>query len=131
MRKNKDEDARFVTTLTDPMTKKKREVVISVVGGQLLIHVEGYGDKCSINGEGQPIMLDWMAGRLEVIVWSNINEEDPTHYIRMEGAMESERIEEDDNLAHSHIEHADPIGTSKRKKDLEKEIAISNKSSKK
>ena len=132
MNKNKDYngDAIFITCLTDPITKKKREVVINVVGGQLGIRIEGYGDKCSADGKGQPIMLDYMANRLEVVVWSNINEEDPTHYIKMEGAMEKNRVD-DDNCAHSHAEHSDPIETSKNRKSLDKEIAISSKSSKK
>jgi hypothetical protein len=57
----------------------------------ILICPEGYGEKSAKDGEGAPIMIEKYDGKLRVIVWSDINLEDPTHTIEMEGAKEDNR----------------------------------------
>ena len=57
------------------------------------IQVEGYGDKYSNDGEGFPILIEYYEGKLRLVVWSDINKDDPTHIIDMENAKESNRNE--------------------------------------
>lgn len=54
---------------------------------------EGYGDFCSQDGSGSPIIIEYYQGELRIIVWANINQEDPTHVISLEGAKEIYRKE--------------------------------------
>ena len=61
----------------------------------ILLEAEGYGNR---TGEGVPgegyndiVMLEYYGDKLRVIVWSDINQEDPTHIIEMENARESNR----------------------------------------
>lgn len=59
----------------------------------LLIGVEGYGEKNG-NGDGFPILIELHGGELLVRLWADINQEDPTHCISMEGARENARTPE-------------------------------------
>jgi hypothetical protein len=59
-------------------------------------HVEiamaGYGvAKCE---DAAPILLDLRSGRLQLFVWSDITQEDPTAIIDLENACESRRVRE-------------------------------------
>lgn len=56
----------------------------------------GYGDSNSEPGHGAPIYLELYEGELRLLVWSDINSEEPTHVISLEGAKENRR----DNLIH-------------------------------
>jgi hypothetical protein len=58
----------------------------------LLIKPEGYGDFSSNDGDGAPIALELVDGNLHLIVWDNINQEDPTDMIGLMNAKESNRI---------------------------------------
>ncbi len=69
---------------------------ISSKGGQLWIQPEGYGDKCSADGYGCPIGLEIWQGRLRLIVYGDINEEEP-RIIDLENARETCRIEKDES----------------------------------
>ena len=59
-------------------------------GGKLYFAPKGYGDAGSLDGHGSPIGIEIYEGRLRVILWTDINTEDPT-IIDMEGARESQR----------------------------------------
>lgn len=59
----------------------------------LEVGAAGYGDHDSIDGDGSPIFLEVHEGRLRLLVWADINQEDPTHVIDLEGARESARKE--------------------------------------
>lgn len=54
---------------------------------------KGYGDACSRDGYGSPIKIEIDEGRIRLIVWSDINSEDYTHDLYLDGALESNRIE--------------------------------------
>lgn len=57
-----------------------------------LIRPEGTGDYYSATDTGYPIMITANeAGELELIVWADINQQDPTHTISLEKAKESNR----------------------------------------
>jgi len=52
----------------------------------LFIHPEGTG---TYDGSYAPILIEQHEGTLMLIVWSNINEQEPTHLIDLSEAMES------------------------------------------
>lgn len=71
------------------------EVRVRRFGTQFLnIGAVGYGEKAAENGHGFPVMLEVHQGRLRLLVWGDINLEDPTHSISLEGARESLRRDE-------------------------------------
>lgn len=57
----------------------------------IYIRFEGYGDCASEDGHGDPIMIEIHNGVPRVIVWGDINKEDPTNIISLEGAQEDKR----------------------------------------
>jgi hypothetical protein len=77
----------------DDVTKKELKVKIEFTHGSLFINIEKYGDACSLDGAGDPVVIDYFDGQVDVCVWSDINKEDPTHKINLEGALESKRKE--------------------------------------
>jgi hypothetical protein len=68
---------------------------LSFASGQLWIRPEGYGDKCSTDGHGYPLGLEIWQGRLRLIVYGDINEEEP-RIIDLENARETCRMDTDD-----------------------------------
>ena len=67
---------------------------IKVVADQRGVSIEakGFGDCCSADGHGSPVFLELHQGQLRLIVFSDINEQDPT-IIDLDGAREDRRIE--------------------------------------
>lgn len=59
-------------------------------GGQLWIQPQGYGEKCAADGEGYPIGIEIWQGRLRLIVFDDINREEP-QIIDLEKARETAR----------------------------------------
>ena len=57
----------------------------------LLIRPEGYGDHCSVDGDGYPIGIEFNNGKPRVLIWGDINKEDTTQVIELEGAKETVR----------------------------------------
>jgi hypothetical protein len=89
-------EGEVTTILADQMTNDSLPQVQTKVifsNGQIFIHVEGYGDCCSTDGHGHPIAIELADGDLRVIVWGDINCEDPTRIISMKEALEAKRIE--------------------------------------
>ena len=60
-------------------------------GGALLIHLEGHGAFSSPEGEGAVVAVELTDGRPQVIIWADINLEDPTHSVKLDGAREDAR----------------------------------------
>ncbi|MHB9068777.1 MAG: hypothetical protein ACYC54_00245 [Sedimentisphaerales bacterium] len=61
--------------------------------GQLWIQPKGHGEKCAQDGQGFPVGLEIWEGKLRLIVFNDINSEDP-QIISLENAKESCRIED-------------------------------------
>jgi hypothetical protein len=59
--------------------------------GQMWIHPEGFGDCCSEDGHGKPIGIEIWDGEVRVLIWGDINSEDLTHTISLNGASEELR----------------------------------------
>ena len=60
--------------------------------GQLWIQPVGYGEKCTADGEGSPVGMEIWQDRLRLVVFDDINSEDP-RIIDLENARESCRID--------------------------------------
>lgn len=60
-------------------------------GGGLVICPQGYGCCNCEDGTTGPVYLEVHEGRLRLIVWADINDEEPTHIIDLEGAKEEQR----------------------------------------
>ena len=61
---------------------------------RLLLKFDGHGDHDSPDGEGHPVMIEFYDGQVRVVVYADVNDENPTHVIPLEGARESARREE-------------------------------------
>lgn len=55
----------------------------------LAIRPEGYGESSAVEGHGFPILIEKYDGKLRLVVWGDINQQDPTHIICLDGAQES------------------------------------------
>ena len=60
-------------------------------GGQIWIQPQGYGEKCAVDGQGWPVGIEIWQGKLRMIVFDNINREDP-QIIDLENAKEIARM---------------------------------------
>lgn len=60
---------------------------------KILVHAYGYGSK-HLDNDSYPIMIENYEGVLRVIIWADINQEDPTHIISLLGARVENRIGE-------------------------------------
>jgi hypothetical protein len=78
-------------TEDDATGEIKGEVRIDLRG--ITIRIDGYGDAATMNGYGSPILIEHYNGELVIRLWADINQEDPTHAIDLEGAKESMREE--------------------------------------
>ena len=69
------------------------EIKVNILseGGQIWIQPQGYGEKCAVNGEGFPIGIEIWQNRLRLLVFDDINREDP-QIIDLEKARETARI---------------------------------------
>jgi hypothetical protein len=68
---------------------------IKIVDGHMLISFDGYGDCMSNDGDGSPLLVGLYNNQLKVFMWDDINKEDVTHIISLEGAKENKRVLED------------------------------------
>jgi hypothetical protein len=60
--------------------------------GQLCFHLAGYGDFCSAPGHGVPVLVELLDGAPRLLVWADINREEPTHVIDLSGAAEARQV---------------------------------------
>ena len=65
-------------------------VTISVESSNLalIIHPENMG---TWDGPYAPVLLERHRGKVRLVVWADINDQEPTHIIDMSGALESNR----------------------------------------
>ncbi len=75
--------------------EEKLKVGVTETTNSIEIVPEGYGDFGSEDGCGVPILIEIYEGRLRLVVWNDINSEDPM-IIDMESARESNRKEVQD-----------------------------------
>lgn len=68
---------------------------VQVTERGILIGAEGYGEKLASTGYGTPILIEFCERELRVVIWGDINQEDPTHVISLENAREDLYKEDD------------------------------------
>lgn len=76
-------------------SKSDLSVKVEGNGLALLIRPKGHGDCCSADGHGSPILMENRGGKPFLIVWADINSEDPTHIIDLSKSAETERVDEE------------------------------------
>ena len=84
------------------------EVMVNILseGGQIWIQPQGYGEKCAADDEGFPIGIEIWQGRLRLIVFDDINREEP-QIIDIEKARETARLK--CNWCKKEIDEAESI----------------------
>jgi hypothetical protein len=80
------------TNLQDVYGETDKEIAVSVDTGTselgILLSVEGYGT-CAGGDEDAVVLIENREGIPHVVVWADQNQEDPTHVISLEKAMNS------------------------------------------
>lgn len=86
------------TTLRDahPDHGGRLPIRLAVSPNGVSLYADGHGDCGSNEGHGTPVYIELYKGELRVIVWSDINREDPTHIISLGGAREGQRQPDDE-----------------------------------
>lgn len=79
----------------------KIKLQLSSADNLLMIGAQGYGGNTVLDGAGFPVVIEYYKGQFRVLVWADINNEEPTHIISMENARESNRRVAWRNNAHS------------------------------
>ena len=67
------------------------EITVKVNSHCIAIMPKGFGDHCSDDGHGAPIIIEVREGIPFLVVWADINQEDPTHIISLSCASENMR----------------------------------------
>lgn len=68
---------------------------VTLSNGCILIGVKEYSDHVSLDNLGFPILVERYEGSLYLRVWNDINKEDVTHHINMDGARNENRMDND------------------------------------
>ena len=88
------------TTIRDAATGKELPVWIKINEQGIFVGAKGYGEENASRSRGTPIatpiVVEFDHGELRVIVFSDINSEDPTSIINMMGARESNRKKDEE-----------------------------------
>jgi len=74
-----------ITDKDDSYPTKDVPLTVESVYDSILISAEGYGDKC---GGKEIVLVEIWQGELRVVIWGDVNQEDPTHIISLEQARE-------------------------------------------
>ena len=72
-------------------SNERKQVEIEATCNSLYMTAKGYEDGC---GGNEIVMVEVWEGELRILIWSDINNQDPTHIISLEGARTNKRIEE-------------------------------------
>jgi len=64
------------------------EISVDVISEGVAIRHAGTG--CN-DGDYPPIIVEWWDGVPRIVIWGDINDQDPTHIIDMSKALESNR----------------------------------------
>jgi len=71
------------------------DVEVREFNGTILIGAKGYGEMCSNDDSGHPVVIELYEGNFRVIAWADINQEDCTHIIDLSDARIENRKEID------------------------------------
>ncbi|MEN6383640.1 MAG: hypothetical protein ABFD79_00410 [Phycisphaerales bacterium] len=88
----------------DCLLPSELKVKILSEAGQIWIQPQGFGKKCVSDDEGFPVGIEIWQGKLRLIVFDDINEEDPK-IIVLENAKETARLNNESKTAKPNAEH--------------------------
>jgi len=88
-----DSESEYIFTVRSVTNEKdKLDGSIIVAPGAVMVKLIGYGTCVMEDGRGFPVCIELSTkGSPKVMVWADINNEDPTHMIDLCGASESAR----------------------------------------
>lgn len=91
---NKANSKSISAVLADAHPEHSERLPVRVVANDSAISIfpEGYGDFGSADGHGCPLFIELYEGRLRLIAFADINQQDPS-IIDLEAAREDQRIE--------------------------------------
>jgi len=87
----KEREAIVEQTLVDEATGQRLAVKVECKPNGISLVATDHGDKTSAEGHGTPVWIEFRDGQLWVNVWADVNQEEPTHSISLEGAREALR----------------------------------------
>ncbi len=70
----------------------RRAIEIEIESHGIAIRPAGYGHKLSIDGQGSPVFIEFRSGIPTVVIWDDINNEEPSQVISLKSAAESNRV---------------------------------------
>jgi hypothetical protein len=73
----------------------------------IALNFSGYSDYCSNDDNGTPIYIQAHNNELKVIIYGDINQEDPTHSISIEGARTGKRVDNNTEQVAARAYHYD------------------------
>ena len=82
-----------VMDMTEDDSRPAAELTVDLSAQGCFIGVSGHGEKTSEQSAARPVMLELYRGEVRVIAWGDINQEDPTDFISLDGAREDRREE--------------------------------------
>lgn len=66
-----------------------RVIEVQIEDGGIAIRPLGYGDKTTLDRQGSPVFIEFRNGIPVVVIWDDINNEEPSHVISLKSAAES------------------------------------------
>ncbi len=67
------------------------DCIVDLTDHAIAIGFMGFGECGAADRQGRPVRVELYEGKLRLLVWSDINSEDPTHTIVLDGAKETKR----------------------------------------
>lgn len=67
------------------------DIELEIESHGIAIRPVGYGDKVTPDGQGSPLFIEFRNGIPMIVIWDDINNEEPSHVISLEKAAESNR----------------------------------------
>jgi hypothetical protein len=89
----KNKPAGLLFSLEDSSSGDKLPIILFYENGAIWFRPEGYGESLAADGKGTPMGIEYHEGQLRVLLWPDINKEEPL-IVDMERAKEEERKEE-------------------------------------
>lgn len=75
----------------DPIHLAELPIRVIVTPLGMSLYADGHGDFGSAEDHGAPVFIELRNGNLRLVVWGDINKENPTHTIDLSGAREDRR----------------------------------------
>jgi hypothetical protein len=86
------------SNIKNAATLQLEETVISEISVEVIsegVAIRHAGTGCN-DGDYPPIIVEWWDGVPRIVIWGDINDQDPTHIIDMSKALESNRRVDND-----------------------------------